>query len=43
MGTDIYLWIEGRTKKGDWFVANPRHVRYDNPDKLQERQLPPLI
>ena len=36
MGTDIYLWIEGKTKEGNWFVANPRYVRYDNPENLQE-------
>lgn len=36
MGCDIHLWIEGKDRKGNWFVANPRYVDYSNPTKIRE-------
>ena len=36
MGCDIHLWIEGKDKKGNWFVANPRYVDYGEPSQIRE-------
>lgn len=34
MGLYMTAWFEGKDKKGKWFLANPRFVNYDNPDKV---------
>lgn len=34
MGLYITAWFEGKDKKGNWFLANPRFVNYDNPNKV---------
>lgn len=34
MGLFITAWFEGEDKKGNWFLANPRFVDYDNPEKV---------
>ena len=34
MGLFITAWFEGKDKKGNWFLANPRFVDYDNPEKV---------
>ena len=34
MGLYITAWFEGKDKKGKWFLANPRFVNYDNPNKV---------
>ena len=34
MGLYITAWFEGKDKKGNWFLANPRFVNYNNPDKV---------
>lgn len=31
---DMTAWFEGKDKKGKWFLANPRFVNYDNPEKV---------
>lgn len=36
MGCDIHLWIEGKDKKGNWFVANPRYVDYGDPSQIRK-------
>lgn len=38
MGCDIHLWIEGKDKKGNWFVANPRFVDYSNPTRVRDAE-----
>ena len=38
MGLYITAWIEGKDKKGKWFLANPRFVNLDNPDKVNPPQ-----
>lgn len=35
MGTNIEIWIEGKDKKGNWFIANPRYVHFSNPNKIR--------
>ena len=34
MGLYMTAWFEGKDKKGKWFLANPRFVNYDNPEKI---------
>ena len=34
MGLYITAWFEGKDKKGNWFLANPRFVNYDNPNQV---------
>lgn len=38
MGLYITAWLEGKYKKGEWFLANPRFVNLDNPDKVNPPQ-----
>lgn len=38
MGLYMTAWFEGKDKKGKWFLANPRFVNYDNPDKVNPPQ-----
>ena len=38
MGLYITAWLEGKDKKGKWFLANPRFVNLDNPDKVNPPQ-----
>ena len=38
MGLYITAWLEGKDKKGKWFLANPRFVNLDNPDKANPPQ-----
>lgn len=38
MGLYITAWLEGKDKKGKWFLANPRFVNYDNPEKVNPPQ-----
>ena len=38
MGLYMTAWFEGKDKKGEWFLANPRFVNYDNPDKVNPPQ-----
>lgn len=38
MGLYITAWFEGKDKKGQWFLANPRFVNLDNPDKVNPPQ-----
>lgn len=38
MGLYITAWFEGKDKKGNWFLANPRFVNYDNPNKVNPPQ-----
>ena len=36
MGLYITAWFEGKDKKGQWFLANPRYVDYKNPEKVRK-------
>ncbi len=38
MGLYITAWLEGRDKKGKWFLANPRFVDLDNPERVNPPQ-----
>lgn len=38
MGLYITAWLEGKDKKGEWFLANPRFVNLDNPEKVNPPQ-----
>lgn len=38
MGLYITAWLEGKDKKGRWFLANPRFVDLDNPNKVNPPQ-----
>lgn len=38
MGLYITAWFEGKDKKGNWFLANPRFVNLDNPEKVNPPQ-----
>ena len=38
MGLYITAWLEGKDKKGKRFLANPRFVNLDNPEKVNPPQ-----
>lgn len=45
MSLYMTAWFEGKNKKGKWFLANPRFVNLDNPEKVNitPRKSPHLL